>query len=193
MKEAVGTVVCKPFGGSGFLQPAVELADGTWYWISSPKNDAESWPVDPGQRVRTQYIEGDQFCEVVQVVEETQPTRRVKVGAVVRYVRTIDPGDEDWRFVVIENNGVRLMIRLICDLAIPPVYVVPRCEVPESSQSLTCKALARGRKGSGVFPGTYVLGNIPDHFPLLGNILDPFVLLISAHHPTGPFRKRLCC
>ncbi len=129
MQEGIGTVVCKPFAGSGFLQPAIELADGTWYWISRPDNSTDSWRVDPGQRVRIQYVKGDQFCEVVQVMGQTHPIRRVKVGDVVRYVRTIDTGDEDCRFVVVEDNGDRLMIKLICDLRIPPVYVVPRCEV----------------------------------------------------------------
>jgi hypothetical protein len=72
---------------------------------------------------------GDQFCEVLEVVGQTHAIRRVKVGAVVRYVRTVDPGDEDYRFVVVEDNGDRIMIKLICDLPIPPVWVVPRCEV----------------------------------------------------------------
>ena len=128
MKEEIGTVVCKPFAGSGFLQPAVELADGTWYWITRP-NNAETWPVDPGQRVRIQFVQGDQFCRVVEEIEPIHPVRHVRLGDVVQYVRAVDPGDEQCRFVVTEDNGDRLMIRLICDLPIPPVSVVPRCEV----------------------------------------------------------------
>src|SRR5437879_13427824 len=57
-------VVCKPFAGSSVIQPAVELDDGTWYWISQPRG-ARTWPADPGQRVRVRYVHGDQFCEVV--------------------------------------------------------------------------------------------------------------------------------
>jgi hypothetical protein len=135
MKEAIGRVVCKPFAGSGFLQPAVELADGTCYWITRPNNDTESWPVDPGQRVRIQYVPGDQFCEVVEAVPQIHPIRRVKVGDVVRYVRTVDPGDEECRFMVTEDNGDRLKITLICDLPIPPVCVVPRCEITVCDQA----------------------------------------------------------
>jgi hypothetical protein len=56
-------------------------------------------------------------------------TNRLKVGDVVRYVRSVDPGDEECRFIVIEDNDDRLMIMLICDLPIPPLYVVPRCEL----------------------------------------------------------------
>jgi hypothetical protein len=65
----------------------------------------------------------------VEEIAQMHPIRRVKLGDVVRYVRTVDPGDEQCRFVVTEDNGDRLMIKLICELPIPPVCVVPRCEV----------------------------------------------------------------
>lgn len=51
------------------------------------------------------------------------------VGDRVRFKEAIDPGDESARFEVIEDNGDRLLIRLVCDLPIPPVQVVQRAEV----------------------------------------------------------------
>jgi hypothetical protein len=42
---------------------------------------------------------------------------------------SVDPGDDQCRFVVIEDNGDRLMLRLICDLPIPPVSVIRTAEV----------------------------------------------------------------
>ena len=64
MNEATGTVVSRPFAGSPFHRPAVQLHDGTWYWISEP-HDGHVWSVDPGQIVRIWYVEGDQFCQLV--------------------------------------------------------------------------------------------------------------------------------
>ena len=40
------------------------------------------------------------------------------VGDQVRFREALDPGDESCLFDVIEDNGDRLMIRLICDLPI---------------------------------------------------------------------------
>ncbi len=53
----------------------------------------------------------------------------ISVGDMVRFMEIVDPGDEDSRFIVIENNGDRLMIRFVCDLPIPPTQVVLRSDV----------------------------------------------------------------
>jgi hypothetical protein len=47
----------------------------------------------------------------------------------VRFREAVEPGDDKCRFQVIEDNGDRLMLRLICDLPIPPISVVPTVEV----------------------------------------------------------------
>ena len=51
------------------------------------------------------------------------------VGDRVRFREVLDPGDELCLFEVTEDNGDRLMIRLVCDLAIRPVKVVRRADV----------------------------------------------------------------
>jgi hypothetical protein len=56
------------------------------------------------------------------------------VGDKVRFREALDPGDESCLFDLIEDNGDRLMIQLVCDLPIPPVKVVRRADV--------CKAQA---------------------------------------------------
>ena len=57
----------------------------------------------------------------------------VSVGDRVRFREVVDPGDDRCRFEVVEDNGDRLMLRLICDLTIPPISVVQTAEV--------CKAI----------------------------------------------------
>jgi hypothetical protein len=47
----------------------------------------------------------------------------------VRFIETLDPGDELCLFDVVEDNGDRLMIELICDLPIRPVQAVRRADV----------------------------------------------------------------
>jgi hypothetical protein len=51
------------------------------------------------------------------------------VGDRVRFKEALEPGDESARFDVIEDNGDRVMIRLVCDLPLPPVQVVRRDDV----------------------------------------------------------------
>lgn len=51
------------------------------------------------------------------------------VGDTVRFRQVLDPGDELCLFDVIEDNGDRVMIRLICDLYIRPVSVVLRSQL----------------------------------------------------------------
>ena len=41
------------------------------------------------------------------------------------------PGEESARFVVAEDNGDRLLVRLICNLPIPPVELVRPSDVVE--------------------------------------------------------------
>src|SRR5437879_11116185 len=67
-------VVCKPFAGSNVIQPAVELDDGTWYWIQQPRG-ARTWPADPGQRLRIRHVHGDQICEVVEEPAGVMPDK----------------------------------------------------------------------------------------------------------------------
>jgi len=51
------------------------------------------------------------------------------VGDTVRFAEALEPGDDDARFVVTEDNGDRLFVRLVCDLPIPPTSLVRRSEM----------------------------------------------------------------
>ncbi len=56
------------------------------------------------------------------------------VGDQVRFREALDPGDELCLFEVTEDNGDRLMIRLVCDLPIRPVKVVRRADVRKAQE-----------------------------------------------------------
>ena len=47
----------------------------------------------------------------------------------MRFRDLLDRGDESCLFDLIEDNGDRVMIRLVCDLPIRPVKVVRRADV----------------------------------------------------------------
>ena len=50
----------------------------------------------------------------------------IKTGDIVRFAVAIESGDENSRFVVVEDYGSdcnRCMVRLICNLPVPPTYV----------------------------------------------------------------------
>jgi hypothetical protein len=51
------------------------------------------------------------------------------LGDQVQFRDVLDPGDDECLFDVIEDNGDRVMIRLVCDLSIRPVKVVRRADV----------------------------------------------------------------
>lgn len=51
------------------------------------------------------------------------------VGDLVMYRECLEAGDESARFVVVEDNGDRLLVRLVCDWTIPPTSVVRREEM----------------------------------------------------------------
>ena len=51
------------------------------------------------------------------------------VGDQVRFREVLDSGDELCLFDVIEDNGDRVVIRLVCDLPIRPVKTVRRDDV----------------------------------------------------------------
>ncbi len=53
----------------------------------------------------------------------------ITVGDQVRFAEVLEPGDESALFDVIEDNGDRLLVRLVCDLPIPPTQVVRRDDV----------------------------------------------------------------
>jgi len=53
----------------------------------------------------------------------------ITVGCCVRFRSMVDPGDSDARFTVLEVNGDRLLVRLVCRLPIPPTSVVMESEV----------------------------------------------------------------
>jgi hypothetical protein len=55
------------------------------------------------------------------------------VGDQVRFREALDAGDELCLFDLVEDNGDRVMIRLVCNLPVPPMKVVRRADV--------CKAL----------------------------------------------------
>ncbi len=52
----------------------------------------------------------------------------MKVGDTVKYAHP-QPGEEDLRFILLEHNGDRVAIQLICDWRIKPVETVDLREV----------------------------------------------------------------
>ena len=110
------------FAGPNVIQPAVELDDGTWYWISQPRG-ARAWPADPGQRVRIRYVYRHQFCEVVEEAAGVIPMQALVGRHVIlagRKEKIIDAGEErtddkGYRVIRVELAGGR-----VCDL-LPPV------------------------------------------------------------------------
>lgn len=50
-------------------------------------------------------------------------------GDQVRFREALDPGDDLSLFDVTEDNGDRLMIRLVCELPVRPIKVVRRADV----------------------------------------------------------------
>jgi len=63
-------------------------------------------------------------------------------GKTVKLTRP-GPGEESARFVVVEDNGDRLTIRLICNLPIPPVELVRESDVV-AVESLPVRTPSRG-------------------------------------------------
>jgi hypothetical protein len=53
-------------------------------------------------------------------------------GDIVKLVHPTDSREESARFVLIEDNGVRCLIRLICDMPIAPVECVLRGEIEKT-------------------------------------------------------------
>jgi hypothetical protein len=53
----------------------------------------------------------------------------ITVGSRVRFAQILDPGDDLCRFEVLEDNGDRVLIRLVCDLPIRPVKVVLKADL----------------------------------------------------------------
>ncbi len=56
----------------------------------------------------------------------------MKPGQMVRYSRPA-PGEESFRFTLLEDNGDRVLIRWICDLPIGPTETVARTDVVEAT------------------------------------------------------------
>jgi hypothetical protein len=55
--------------------------------------------------------------------------REIQAGSQVKFREILEPGDDLFVFDVIEDNGERLLVRLVCDMAIRPTRVVNRDEV----------------------------------------------------------------
>ena len=55
----------------------------------------------------------------------------MNIHKIVKYSRP-QPGEEDARFVLVEDNGDRVLIELICDLPIHPRECVPKDEIVET-------------------------------------------------------------
>jgi hypothetical protein len=53
-------------------------------------------------------------------------------GDIVKLVHPVDRAEASARFVLIEDNGDRCLIRLICDLPIAPVECVLRGEIEKA-------------------------------------------------------------
>lgn len=73
-----------------------------------------------------QAIQGT-LCEACQT--PLGGCRCFTAGDRVRFREAIDPGDESSVFDVVEDNGDRIMIQLVCDLPIRPVTVVDRADM----------------------------------------------------------------
>ena len=52
----------------------------------------------------------------------------MELGSLVKYSKPID-GECDLRFILMEHNGDRVMIRLICDEPIQPIECVKADEI----------------------------------------------------------------
>jgi hypothetical protein len=55
--------------------------------------------------------------------------KKMKVGDIVKWAEPIERGEEGARYVLIEHNGDRGFIRLICDMSIPPVQLVRTSDI----------------------------------------------------------------
>ncbi len=55
-------------------------------------------------------------------------TTTLKVGSIVRYAHPAE-GESEFRFVLKEDNGDRVLIELICDYRIKPLETVPIGEI----------------------------------------------------------------
>lgn len=52
----------------------------------------------------------------------------VSVGAVVRWAFPVDAGEAAERYEVLEVRGSRVLVRLVCDLPVPPTYTYAACD-----------------------------------------------------------------
>ena len=59
----------------------------------------------------------------------SRTTSQMTVGDLVKYSRPFDAREAKARFVIVEPRGDRVLIRLLCDLPIPPTEVVPVGEI----------------------------------------------------------------
>jgi hypothetical protein len=80
-----------------------------------------------GEHIMNDQAVRDRMCEVCALLLDQ--CRCFTVGDQVRFREVLDPGDESCLFDVTEDNGDRLMIRLVCDLPIRPLKVVRRADV----------------------------------------------------------------
>jgi hypothetical protein len=74
------------------------------------------------------YIEGVETRKR-RTGDATMATKDFTVGDLVRFAEVLEPGDDLARFVVVEDNGDRLIIRLVCNMSIPPTSVVLRSDL----------------------------------------------------------------
>lgn len=53
----------------------------------------------------------------------------MKSGDIVKFVKVIDPGDEEIRMRIKEVNGDRVLVEALVDMQLKPTYVYPRNDV----------------------------------------------------------------
>jgi hypothetical protein len=75
----------------------------------------------------------DKLCDTCR--SPLDQCRCFTVGDKVRFREAIGLGDELCLFDSLEDKGDRLMIRLVCDLPIPPMQVVRRADVCQASEA----------------------------------------------------------
>jgi hypothetical protein len=91
------------------------------------QHGADGYPESATEHIMSGQAVGSKMCEACSLPLDR--CRCFTVGDQVRFREVLDPGDELCLFDVTEDNGDRLMIRLVCDLPIRPVKVVRRADV----------------------------------------------------------------
>jgi len=95
-----------------------------------------------GGAFEVEWDDSDKFCTFWNKVQDAcdqwlkaeRPSNqpRLKVGETVKYAKPVDASEAECSFILIEHNGDRCLIRLICEMPIPPVECVPIFEIKKA-------------------------------------------------------------